>query len=66
MKFITESIEDKLLKSKSKAREDKLLKSRAAVVASLSRAVNDKDSWKAIIETKTLARIDKQLNAIVQ
>ncbi len=64
MKFITESIEDKLLKSK--AREDKLLKSRAAVVASLSRAIDDKDSWKAIIETKTLARIDKQLNAIVQ
>ena len=54
------------MKFKPESREEKLLKSRAAVVASLSRAVNDKDSWKAIIETKTLARIDKQLNAIVQ
>jgi hypothetical protein len=47
-------------------KETTLLKSRAAVEASLSRAIKNKDSWKVIIENKTLARIDNQLKALVR
>ena len=39
-------------------RKINLLKSREAVAAALDRAIKSKDSWKVIIENKTLARID--------
>ena len=55
---------DELRRSHERKKKENLIKSRDAVVKSLDRAIQSKDSWKAVIETKTLKRINEKLEKL--